>query len=71
MLRGGRVLSSCTGAFVLAAAGLLDGCRTTTRWSAAAELARRYPQVTVDPGVLYVDAGQVITSAGTAAIIDA
>ncbi len=69
--RGGRVLSQCTGAFVLAAAGLLDGRRATTHWKYAAELARRYPQVDVDPGVLYVDAGQVITSAGTAAGIDA
>jgi transcriptional regulator GlxA family with amidase domain len=69
--RGGRVLSQCTGAFVLAAAGLLDGRRATTHWKYAAELARRYPQVDVDPGVLYVDEGQVITSAGTAAGIDA
>ncbi|HEX9064930.1 MAG TPA: helix-turn-helix domain-containing protein [Streptosporangiaceae bacterium] len=69
--RGGRVLSHCTGAFVLAAAGLLDGRRATTHWKHAAELARRYPQVEVDPGVLYVDQGQVITSAGTAAGIDA
>ena len=69
--RGGRVLSQCTGAFVLAAAGLLDGRRATTHWKYAAELARRYPQVEVDPGVLYVDEGRVITSAGTAAGIDA
>jgi transcriptional regulator GlxA family with amidase domain len=69
--RGGRVLSQCTGAFVLAAAGLLDGRRATTHWRFAAELARRYPQVMVDAGVLYVDEGQVITSAGTAAGIDA
>jgi transcriptional regulator GlxA family with amidase domain len=69
--RGGRVLSQCTGAFVLAAAGLLDGRRATTHWKHAAELARRYPRVKVDPGVLYVDEGQVITSAGTAAGIDA
>lgn len=69
--RGGRVLSQCTGAFVLAAAGLLDGRRATTHWQYAGELARRYPRVTVDPGVLYVDEGQVITSAGTAAGIDA
>ena len=69
--RGGRVLSQCTGAFVLAAAGLLDGRRATTHWKYAAELAKRYPQVDVDPGVLYVDAGRVITSAGTAAGIDA
>ncbi|HEY6493478.1 MAG TPA: helix-turn-helix domain-containing protein [Trebonia sp.] len=69
--RGGRVLSQCTGAFVLAAAGLLDGRPATTHWNYAAELARRYPQVDVDPGVLYVEAGPVITSAGTAAGIDA
>jgi transcriptional regulator GlxA family with amidase domain len=69
--RGGRVLSQCTGAFVLAAAGLLDGRRATTHWKYADELARRYPQVKVDPHVLYVDEGQVITSAGTAAGIDA
>jgi transcriptional regulator GlxA family with amidase domain len=69
--RGGRVLSQCTGAFVLAAAGLLDGRKATTHWNYAAELARRYPQVEVDPGVLYVDQGRVITSAGTAAGIDA
>jgi transcriptional regulator GlxA family with amidase domain len=69
--RGGRVLSQCTGAFVLAAAGLLDGRRATTHWQYAGQLARRYPEIEVDPGVLYVDQGQVITSAGTAAGIDA
>jgi transcriptional regulator GlxA family with amidase domain len=69
--RGGRVLSQCTGAFVLAAAGLLDGRRATTHWKWAAELASRYPAVSVDPGVLYVADGPVITSAGTAAGIDA
>jgi transcriptional regulator GlxA family with amidase domain len=69
--RGGRVLSHCTGAFALAAAGLLDGRRATTHWQYAARLASRYPAVDVDPGVLYVDDGQVITSAGTAAGIDA
>jgi transcriptional regulator GlxA family with amidase domain len=69
--RGGRVLSQCTGAFVLAAAGLLDGRRATTHWKYAGRLARCYPQIQVDPGVLYVDEGQVITSAGTAAGIDA
>jgi transcriptional regulator GlxA family with amidase domain len=69
--RGGRVLSQCTGAFVLAAAGLLDGRRATTHWKYADQLARRYPRVTVDPNVLYVDEGTVITSAGTAAGIDA
>src|SRR5687768_4287925 len=54
--RGARISSICTGAFLLAAAGLLDGRRATTHWLAAAELARRYPRVEVDPAVLYVDA---------------
>jgi len=69
--RGSRVLSVCTGAFVLAAAGLLDGQRCTTHWMYAADLARYCPQATVDPDVLYVDADPVITSAGSAAGIDA
>ena len=69
--RGGRVLSVCTGAFVLGAAGLLDGRRCTTHWRSAAELALLYPAAEVDPSVLYVDADPVITSAGTAAGIDA
>jgi transcriptional regulator GlxA family with amidase domain len=69
--RGGTVLSQCTGAFVLAAAGLLDGRRATTHWRHAADLAARYPDVTVDRDVLYVDEGPVVTSAGTAAGIDA
>lgn len=68
--RGARVMSVCSGAFALAAAGLLDGRRATTHWMYADELARRYPRVTVDPGVLYVDEGPVLTSAGTAAGID-
>ena len=68
--RGARLLSECTGAFVLAAAGLLDGRRATTHWMHAAELARRFPRVKVDPRVLYVDEGQILTSAGTAAGID-
>ena len=63
-------MSVCTGAFVLAAAGLLDGLRATTHWEHAQELARRYPAVTVDPAVLYVDEGQVLTSAGVAAGLD-
>ncbi len=67
---GARLLSVCTGAFVLAAAGVLDGKRATTHWMYSAELARRYPKVQVDPKVLYVDAGGVMTSAGTAAGID-
>jgi transcriptional regulator GlxA family with amidase domain len=68
---GARILSLCTGAFVLAAAGLLDGRRATTHWMHTDELARRYPNVEVEPDVLYIDEGQVITSAGTAAGIDA
>src|SRR3954470_390214 len=68
--RGARVMSVCTGAFLLAAAGLLDGRRATTHWRYADELARRHPAITVDPDVLYVDEGQVLTSAGTAAGID-
>jgi len=68
--RGARLVSVCSGAFILAAAGLLDGRPATTHWMHAAELARRYPQVRVDPKVLYVDAGQILTSAGTAAGID-
>jgi transcriptional regulator GlxA family with amidase domain len=68
--RGARVASICTGAFVLAEAGLLDGRRATTHWAHAAHMAERYPAVTVDPGVLYVDEGQVLTSAGVAAGID-
>jgi transcriptional regulator GlxA family with amidase domain len=68
--RGARIASVCTGAFVLAAAGLLDGRRATTHWLAAAELARRHPRVEVDADVLYVDEGAVLTSAGAAAGID-
>jgi transcriptional regulator GlxA family with amidase domain len=69
--RGGRVLSVCTGAFVLAAAGLLDGRACTTHWRFARQLAVMYPAAKVDASVLYVDEDQVITSAGTAAGIDA
>jgi AraC family transcriptional regulator, transcriptional activator FtrA len=68
--RGCRMVSLCTGAFVLAAAGILDGHPATTHWSECADLARRYPAVCVDPGVLYVDDGDVLTSAGSAASID-
>jgi transcriptional regulator GlxA family with amidase domain len=68
--RGARVLSLCTGAFLLAEAGLLDGRRATTHWMWTDELARRYPAVKVDPRVLYVDEGDVLTSAGTASGID-
>ena len=68
--RGARILSVCSGAFVLAAAGLLDGRRATTHWMHADALAERYPEIDVDPDVLYVDEGDVLTSAGTAAGID-
>jgi transcriptional regulator GlxA family with amidase domain len=68
--RGATIVSHCTGAFVLAAAGLLDGKRVTTHWKWAGELAARFPTVQVDPSVLYVDNGQVITGAGTAAGVD-
>ncbi|MEN3615587.1 helix-turn-helix domain-containing protein [Plantactinospora sp. ZYX-F-223] len=66
----GRLVSICTGAFLLAAAGLLDGRRATTHWAAAAQLARRHPAVEVDPEVLFVDDGSVLTSAGAAAGLD-
>jgi transcriptional regulator GlxA family with amidase domain len=69
--RGARVLAVCSGAYVLAAAGLLDGRRCTTHWRHAGDLARRYPLARVEPDVLYVDEHPVITSAGTAAGIDA
>lgn len=69
--RGSRVLSVCSGAFLLAAAGLLDGRTAATHWRYAALLADRYPQVDVDADVLYVADGPIITSAGTAAGIDA
>lgn len=68
---GGRVLSICSGAFVLGAAGLLDGRRSTTHWRHSDELAERFPRTVVEPDVLYVDDDPVITSAGTAAGIDA
>lgn len=68
--RGARLLSICSGVFVLAAAGLLDGRPATTHWRYADDLARLYPTVDVRPDVLYVDDGQVMTSAGTAAGID-
>ncbi|WP_214323810.1 helix-turn-helix domain-containing protein [Nonomuraea sediminis] len=67
---GARVVSLCTGAFVLAAAGLLNGRRATTHWAHTRVLAARYPQVEVDPDVLYVDNGSVLTSAGKAAAMD-
>jgi AraC family transcriptional activator FtrA len=68
--RGARLLSICSGAFVLAATGLLDGARATTHWRYAETLQRRHPRVQVDPDVLYVDAGRILTSAGSAAGLD-
>lgn len=67
---GARVMSICTGAFVLAEAGLLDGRRAATHWLHADALARRYPAVKVDADVLYIDEGQVLTSAGKSAGTD-
>ena len=67
---GARVASICSGAFVLAAAGLLDGRRATTHWSAAEDFCRLYPQVELDPRVLWVDEGPVVTSAGLSAGVD-
>jgi AraC family transcriptional regulator, transcriptional activator FtrA len=68
--RGARLVSLCTGAFVLAAAGLLDDRRATTHWMYAERLQRRYPRVRIDPDVLYVVDDRLMTSAGTAAGID-
>jgi AraC family transcriptional activator FtrA len=69
--RGARLLSICSGVFVLAATGLLDGRSATTHWRYTRELAERFPDIRVNPDVLYVDSGQLITSAGSAAGIDA
>ena len=68
--RGSRIVSLCTGAFALGAAGLLDGRRATTHWEECALLARRYPAAKVDPGVLFTDEDGILTSAGSAASID-
>lgn len=67
---GTRIASICAGAFILAATGLLDGLRATTHWIAADLLAELYPNIDVDPNVLYVDNGQLLTSAGAAAGLD-
>ncbi|POZ62714.1 helix-turn-helix domain-containing protein [Chromobacterium alticapitis] len=67
---GAQLVGLCLGACVLAEAGLLDGRRATTHWAYADEFARRYPAVRLDPDVLYVEDGQALTSAGTAAAID-
>ncbi|MFC7608987.1 DJ-1/PfpI family protein [Teichococcus aestuarii] len=68
--RGARLLSLCSGAFVLAAAGLLEGRSATTHWHHAAALAARHPGLRVVPDVLYVDEGMVLTAAGSAAGLD-
>jgi AraC family transcriptional regulator, transcriptional activator FtrA len=68
--RGARLVSFCSGAFVLAATGLLDGRRATTHWMYAEAFRRRFPRVRLDPNVLFVDEGRLLTSAGTAAAID-
>ncbi|ELX11733.1 transcriptional regulator, AraC family [Janthinobacterium sp. HH01] len=68
--RGARLCSICSGVFVLAAAGVLDGQRASTHWRYADRLAQRYPQIQVQPDHLYVDNGQVITAAGSAAGLD-
>lgn len=65
-----RVASICSGAFVLAAEGLLDGLRATTHWAAAEQFRLLYPQVELDPSVLWVDEGRVVTSAGLSAGVD-
>ncbi|HEY8587920.1 MAG TPA: helix-turn-helix domain-containing protein [Naasia sp.] len=69
--RGAWLLSVCSGAFYLAEAGILDGRRATTHWMYTERLAERYPEVDVDPDVLFVDEGRIVTGAGTAAGIDA
>jgi AraC family transcriptional activator FtrA len=67
---GARLVSICSGVFVLAATGLLDGKRATTHWRYAARLASRYPGIRVDSDRLYIDEGSILTSAGSAAGID-
>ncbi|MFJ2758676.1 helix-turn-helix domain-containing protein [Nocardioides sp. NPDC087217] len=69
--RGARFLTACSGAFALGEAGLLDGIECTTHWKYATELQRRFPESRVVPEVLYVDTGQIVTSAGTASVLDA
>ena len=67
---GARLVSICSGVFVLAATGLLDGKRATTHWRYVAQLMSRFPKIRVEPDVLYVDEGSILTSAGSAAGID-
>lgn len=69
--RGAWVLTVCSGSFVVAASGVLSGRRATTHWRYADTMARMYPDIDVDPNVLYVQDGRIITSAGTAAGLDA
>lgn len=68
--RGATLMSFCSGTFVLAEAGLLDGRRATTHWQNSDVIARAFPEVTIDPDVLYVDEGRVLTGAGSAAGLD-
>ena len=68
--RDARLVSICSGAFALAAAGILDGRTATTHWIYAAALQQRYPDIDIDPAPLYVDSGRVLTSAGCAAGLD-
>src|SRR5581483_5815293 len=68
--RGARLLSFCSGVFVLAATGLLDGRRATTHWRYAEPLRQAYPAIRIEPDVLYVDEGRLLTSAGSAAALD-
>jgi len=68
--RGARIASICTGAFILAASGILDGRRATTHWRFAGDLAKRYPEIKVEPNVLFVDEGNIVTSAGASAGLD-
>ncbi|MET9386750.1 helix-turn-helix domain-containing protein [Streptomyces sp. NPDC002928] len=67
---GARIVSICTGAFVLAAAGLLDGRKATTHWQLADAFRRMYPHVALDPDVLFVEDGRILTSAGAASGVD-
>jgi AraC family transcriptional activator FtrA len=69
-VRGARLCSICSGVFVLAAAGVLAGKRVTTHWRYAAKLAQRYPELNVEANALYIDEGQILTSAGSAAGLD-
>jgi AraC family transcriptional activator FtrA len=68
--KGARLVTICSGVFVLAAAGILTNERVTTHWRYVEKLQKRYPKLHVDPNVLYVDAGQILTSAGSAAGLD-